>query len=82
MFSLNFFRNRTRPYANRLPTKLARRAMLSVRVHEAARRSFRELALHEGMSVSEYVNRVLSEHLLSATRRRSQERAGQLSGVR
>jgi len=63
MFSLNFFRRHPRPYSNRLPPKLARRAMLSVRVHEAARRSFNDLAEQRGMSVSEYVCRLLNDHL-------------------
>lgn len=63
MFSLNIFRRSPRPYSNRLPPKLARRAMLSVRIHEATRRSFRELAEQQGMSVSEYVCRLLNDHL-------------------
>jgi len=63
MFSLNIFRRNPRPYSNRLPSKLARRAMLSVRIHEAARRSFGELAEQRGMSVSEYVCRLLNDHL-------------------
>lgn len=64
MFPMNLFRRRDpRPYSNRLPPKLARRAMLSVRIHEAARRSFNDLAEQRGMSVSEYVWRVLNEHL-------------------
>ena len=66
MFSLNFFRRHPRPYSNRLPPKLARRAMLSVRVHEAARRSFNELAEERGESVSNYVCRVLNDHLRDA----------------
>ncbi len=63
MFSLNIFRRNPRPYSNRLPPKLARRAMLSVRVHETARRSFSELAEQRGISMSEYVCRLLNDHL-------------------
>lgn len=63
MFSMNIFRRRSRPYSNRLPPRLARRAMLSVRVHEDARRSFSDLAEQRGMSVSEYVCRLLDAHL-------------------
>lgn len=63
MFSMNIFRRRSRPYSNRLPPRLARRAMLSVRVHEAARRSFADLAEQRGISVSEYVCRLLDAHL-------------------
>jgi len=63
MFSMNIFRRNPRPYSNRLPPKLARRAMLSVRIHEDARRSFSELAEQRGMSVSEYVCLLLNDHL-------------------
>jgi predicted HicB family RNase H-like nuclease len=37
--------------------------MLSVRIHEAARRSFGELAEQRGVSVSEYVCHLLNDHL-------------------
>ncbi len=63
MFSLNIFRRNPRPYSSRLPPKLARRAMLSVRIHETARRSFGELAEQRGVSVSEYVCHLLNDHL-------------------
>lgn len=63
MFSLNLFRRSPRPYANRLPRRLARRAMLSVRIHETARRTFGELADQQGISVSEYVCKILNDHL-------------------
>lgn len=63
MFSINIFRRNPRPYSNRLPPKLARRAMLSVRIHEAARRTFGELADQQGVSVSEYVCKILNDHL-------------------
>ena len=53
----------TRPYATRLPPDLVRRAMLSVRVHESARRAVDALARQRGMSVSEYVCRLLNDHL-------------------
>jgi len=63
MFSLNIFRRNPRPYSSRLPPRLARRAMISVRIHEAARRSFGELAEQRGVSVSKYVVDLLNEHL-------------------
>jgi hypothetical protein len=63
MFLMNIFRRNPRPYSNRLPPKLARRAMLSVRIHEAARRSFGELAEQRGISVSSYVCGILNDHL-------------------
>ncbi len=70
MISLNLFRRSPRPYASRLPPRLARRAMLSVRVHEQARRSFVNLADKQGMSVSEYVGRVLNDHLRAVVEQR------------
>jgi hypothetical protein len=70
MFSLNPFRRTTRPYAKRLPPELVRRAMLSVRVHENARRTVGALAQQRGMSVSEYVCRLLNDHLNAVHRQR------------
>lgn len=70
MFPINLFRRNPRPYANRLPPKLARRAMLSVRVHEAARQSVVDLAEARGMSASEYVYRVLTDHLRDVVQQR------------
>lgn len=63
MFLLNIFRRNPRPYSSRLPPRLARRAMLSVRIHETARRSLGELAEQRGVSISEYVHHLLKEHL-------------------
>lgn len=70
MFSFTLFRRNTRPYANRLPPKLARSAMLSVRIHEDVRRSVSNLAERQGMSVSEYVYRLLNDHLDAMTQQR------------
>ena len=42
--------------------------MLSVRVLEQARRNVRALALERGMSVSEYVARLLNDHLAYVAR--------------
>ncbi len=67
---MNLFRRSTRFYANRLPSKLARRAMLSVRVHETARESVRSLAEQRGMTASEYVCRLLNDHLREVRQQR------------
>lgn len=67
MFKLNPFRRCTRQYSNRLPPQLARRALVSIRVHEDVRLSIRKLAEERGMSVSEYVCRVLNDHLRIAS---------------
>ena len=74
MIPLNQKPRATRPYATRLPPGLVRRAMLSVRVHENARRSVCALARERGMSVSEYVCRLLNDHLREASRRHRAER--------
>lgn len=52
-----------RPYAKRSPPDLCRRASLSIRVHARARGTIRALACERGMSVSEYVARLLNDHL-------------------
>ena len=70
MFSLNIFRRNPRPYSSRLPPKLARRAMLSVRVHEAARQSVVDLAEERGISASEYLHQVLTQHLRGVVQQR------------
>jgi len=80
MFSLNPFRRPTRPYAKRLPPELVRRAMLSVRVHENARRTVGALAQQRGMSVSEYVCRLLNDHLNAVQRQRSAALVDRLFG--
>lgn len=70
MFSINLFRRSPRAYANRLPPKLARRAMLSIRVHETVRQSVVDLAEEKGMSASEYVYRLLTDHLRDVAQQR------------
>lgn len=63
MFPLPMFRRKKRMYAKRLPPEFVRRAMLSIRVNERARFAIFSLAHARGMSASEYVARLLSEHL-------------------
>lgn len=60
---LLFRRPPKRLYAKRLPPELVRRAMLSVRVNEHTRRDIVALAHARGMSASEYVARLLNDHL-------------------
>lgn len=52
-----------RHYARRQSKEFCRRAILSVRVQEIARRTIRALASERGMSPSEYVARLLNDHL-------------------
>ena len=52
-----------RPYAKRLPTELCRRSLLSIRVREQTRSTVRALAYERMMSVSEYMARLLTDHL-------------------
>ena len=59
-----------RPYALRLPPHLCRRAMLSIRVHDQVQGSVRALARERGMSVSEYMARLLNDHLAYVSRTR------------
>ena len=63
MYSLPPSLRPKRPYALRLPPELCRRAQLSVRVHENARSAVFRLASRRGMSASEYVARLLNDHL-------------------
>lgn len=70
MFSFTLFRRSTRPYATRRPPTLARRAMLSIRVHEAVRQSVVDLAEQKGMSASEYVYGLLTDHLSDVAQQR------------
>lgn len=66
---LNFFRNSSRrAYARRFPRADARRAMLCARVHEGARNAVQGLAQKRGMSVSEYVARLVNDHLTEVRR--------------
>lgn len=79
MFLMNLFRRNPRRYASRLPPASARRAMMSLRIHESARRSIHALAEKQGMSMSEYVCRLLNEHLREAA---PQHASGPLSWSR
>lgn len=63
MYSLPPSLRPKRPYAHRLPPEDCRRAQLSVRVHENARSAVFSLASRRGMSASEYVARLLNDHL-------------------
>ena len=72
MFSVSPQLRPRRPYAHRQPPELCRRAQLSVRVHESARSAVFSLASRRGMSASEYVARLLNDHIsLVAQRRRA-----------
>jgi hypothetical protein len=63
MFSFSFLKRSRRRYASRLPLGRARTAQLSARIHEDARLALNALALERGMSTSEYVARLLNDHL-------------------
>ena len=64
MFSFPFFKRSPRAYASRLPCGKARKAQLSARIHEDARAALDALAADRGMSTSEYVARLLNDHLM------------------
>lgn len=70
MYSLPSSLQPKRPYANRQPPELCRRAQLSVRVHENARSAVFSLASRRGMSASEYVARLLNDHIRLASQPR------------
>jgi hypothetical protein len=70
MSFFDFFCGTKRRYAKRLPPGLVRRAMLSIRVNEHTRRVVFALAEERGMSISEYVARLLSDHLGHVARTR------------
>lgn len=57
-----------RPYARRLPPEFRRRAMLSIRVQESVRHLIKSLAARRGMSASEYVARLIQDHLTHTLR--------------
>lgn len=76
MFPFDLFRRPRRFYAKRLPPELVRRAMLSVRVHENARRAVFDLARERDMSTSEYVARLLNDHLRFEANRRGNSHTG------
>lgn len=69
LFNL-FRREPPRPYARRFPSGLPRLAMLCARVHVDARQALRNLAKERGMSASEYVARMLNDHLSHVSRQR------------
>lgn len=74
---LNFFRNHSRrAYAHRFPREQARRAMLCARVQEGARNAVQWLAQKRGMSVSEYVARLVNDHLTEVMRGHGQFQTG------
>lgn len=52
-----------RPYAQRLPSQYCRRAMLSIRISENTRQWIKTLAARRGISPSEYVARLIHDHL-------------------
>ena len=52
-----------RPYARRLPSQYCRRAMLSIRVSDNTRHWIKTLAARRGISPSEYVARLIHDHL-------------------
>jgi hypothetical protein len=60
-----------RHYARRLPSEFCRRAMLSIRVSEAARCIVKSLAEQRDMSASEYLARLIADHIALATRTNS-----------
>ena len=68
-----------RPYSTRQSSEHVRRAMLSARIHEQARQSVATLAAQRRMSVSEYVARLLNDHLRQAANR---NRLDELSRLR
>ena len=67
---LKLFRRETRHYTRRTPPNLTRRAMLCARVHIDARQAVRSLAAERGISISEYVARMLNDHLSQVARAR------------
>lgn len=70
MFKYQSHQISRRPYAKRQPRDLCRCASLSIRVHAQARGIVRALALERGMSVSEYVARLLNDHFAHISRTR------------
>ena len=55
-----------RPYARRLPAQFARRVMLCARVSREMKAAIAQLAATRKMSISEYMARLLNDHLTSA----------------
>ncbi len=55
-----------RPYARRLPAQFARRVMLCARVSREMKAAIAQLAAARKMSISEYMARLLNDHLTTA----------------
>ncbi len=55
-----------RPYARRLPAQFARRVMICARVSREMKAAIAKLAAARKMSISEYMARLLNDHLTSA----------------
>lgn len=59
-----------RRYARRLPKAFARLDMICARVSKASRQSLQLLAEHREISISEYLARLVNDHLTSAHQQR------------
>lgn len=55
-----------RPYARRLPAQFARRVMICARVSREMKAAIAQLAATRHMSISEYMARLLNDHLTTA----------------
>lgn len=55
-----------RPYARRLPAQFARRVMICARVSREMKAAIAKLAAARKMSISEYMARLLNDHLTTA----------------
>lgn len=55
-----------RPYARRLPAQFARRVMVCARVSREMKAAIAQLAAARKMSISEYMARLLNDHLTTA----------------
>ena len=55
-----------RPYARRLPAQFARRVMVCARVSREMKAAIAKLAATRKMSSSEYMARLLNDHLTTA----------------
>ena len=55
-----------RPYARRLPAQFARRVMVCARVSREMKTAIAKLAAARKMSISEYMARLLNDHLTTA----------------
>lgn len=55
-----------RPYARRLPAQFARRVMVCARVSREMKAAIAKLAAARKMSISEYMARLLNDHLTTA----------------